>query len=366
MKAKDIILKLDELCNPMLVDSWDNTGFQIGNDEYDISKILLALDLDEEVLNKAIDENYNMIVTHHPIIFKPMKSITSKSFIGKMALKLIENHIVVYNAHSNLDMATGGVNDELADSLEMKNLRPLNTVKKPKYYKFNVYVPEEYSEKIINALAEVDAGHIGNYSTCTFSTKGLGTFKPLSGTNPFIGSEGSLEKVKEVKIETVVREENLSITIDKVIENHPYEEVAYDIFELNVDGKKYGYGRVGDIDPINGLDFIKKLKEKLNVNDIRVYGDLDKTISKVAVCGGSGGDLVTDAYYSGAEIYITGDIKYHDAQTALQYGLVLIDAGHFHTEKLVLNVLKRYLDSSIKDEVQTDIYLDSNVVYKIY
>lgn len=364
MKAKEIIRTLDNFCKPKLIDSWDNTGFQIGNDEEDIKKILIALDLDEFIVKKAIDEKYGMIVTHHPIIFKPLKSINNKTHIGNMILKLIENKIVVYNAHSNLDLADGGVNDQLAKLLDLQDPIPLKKVKEDKLYKFAVYVPEDSRDLILRALEEEDAGHIGNYSACTFNTKGIGTFRPLEGTNPYIGSLNVLEEVREFKIETVLKEDSLARTINRVIEAHPYEEVAYDIYELNIEGDIYGYGRVGNIDEIDAKAFIMDLKKKMNLAHINLYGNLDRKINRVAVCGGSGGDFIEDAHKKGAHIYITGDIKYHQAQLADQLDIIIADAGHYHTEKLVLDVLKEVI---VKEagSVEVDVLFRSGVSHTV-
>lgn len=365
MKAKKIIGILDNFSNPKLIDSWDNTGFQIGNDEVDVKRILIALDLDEFIVKKAIDEKYQMIVTHHPIIFKPLKNINNRTHIGNMILKLIENNIVVYNAHSNLDLVEGGVNDQLVKLLKLQNPIPLNKVKKEKLYKFVVYVPEDSKDLILKALEEEDAGHIGNYSGCTFNTKGIGTFKPLEGTNPYIGTINILEEVNEVKVETVIKEESLKKTINKVIKLHPYEEVAYDIYELINEGDYFGYGRVGDIEEeVDAKVFIIDLKKKLNLEHINVYGNLDRSIRRVAVCGGSGGDFIEDAHKNGAHIYITGDIKYHQAQLADQLDMIIVDAGHYHTEKVILDVLKEVIVKDI-DSVEVDVLLRSGISHTV-
>lgn len=366
MKAKQIISVLDKFCNPKLIDSWDNTGFQIGNDDTEVNKVLISLDLDERIYKKAVNEGYEMIITHHPIIFKPIKSINNYDSTGRMILKLISNNIVVYNAHTNLDLTNGGVNDVLAERLGIKNTLPLNIIKEEKLFKLIVYVPESHKEQLLSTLGEADAGHIGNYSHCTFYTLGEGRFKLLEGTNPFLGSIGSVEKVEEAKIETIVKEEKLTETIKKVIKIHPYEEVAYDIFEMVNEGESYGYGRVGEIDTIDADSFLYKLKEALFVDDIRVYGNTSRKISKIAVCGGSGGSFILDAYKKGAEVYITGDIKYHEAQLGLELGLIVVDAGHFHTEKLVLQKLKNVLEEQLNDTFHIDVDLNTSVFYKIY
>lgn len=265
MKANDIMKILDDWAEQKLVDSWDNTGFQIGNDDLDIKKILIALDLDENVLEKAINEGFQMIVTHHPIIFKPLKSINNRSYLGSLILRIITNNIVVYNAHSNLDLAIGGVNDELANILQLTNTKPLNNIVQDKF-------DEDY----------------------------------------------------------------------------------------------YGYGRVGDIDEIDTIDFLYRVKESLCLNDLRVYGNINKKISKIAVCGGSGGEFIHDAYKNGADLYISGDIKYHEAQQGLQLGMIIVDAGHYHTEKVILPVIKKILLHGSKSELCIEVFKETAVAYKIY
>lgn len=364
MKAKEIIGTLDNFSNPNLIDSWDNTGFQIGNDEVDVKRILIALDLDEFIVKKAIDEKYQMIVTHHPIIFKPLKNINNRTHIGNMILKLIENNIVVYNAHSNLDLVEGGVNDALAKLLGIQDPIPLNKVKNESLFKFAIYVPEDSRDTILKTLEEEDAGHIGNYSACSFNTKGIATFRPLEGTNPYIGSINVLEEVNEVKIETVIKEHSLRKTINRVIEVHPYEEVAYDLYELKNEGSTYGYGRVGNIEEVDAKVFIMDLKKKLNLDHINIYGNLERSICRVAVCGGSGGDFIQDAHKKGSHIYITGDIKYHQAQLADQLDMIIVDPGHYHTEKVILDVLKEVILKDI-DSVEVDVLFRSGISHTI-
>ncbi|WFA09565.1 Nif3-like dinuclear metal center hexameric protein [Tissierella sp. Yu-01] len=262
MKAKEIINILERIAPSKLIDSWDNTGFQIGNEDKDINRILISLDLDEYIVNKAIEENFQMIITHHPLIFKPLKNINANNYLGKLIMKIISHDIVVYNAHSNLDLANGGVNDELAKVLGICNVRPLS--------------------------------------------------------------------------------------------------------DVIIDGETYGYGRIGEIDNNDPLTFFEHIKTSLSIEDLRVYGDINKKINTIAVCGGSGSDFIKDAYNKGADVYITGDVKYHDAQLALQLGLIIVDAGHFHTEKIILPRLKNIILDEIYDIVEVVVNMNTSVSYKIY
>lgn len=367
LKAREIINAMDSWAESKLIDSWDNTGFQVGEDETTVSRVLISLDMNEAVLEKAIKNDCEMIITHHPIVFKPLKSLTNKTYKERLILNAIKNNIVIYNAHSNLDLAKGGVNDVLANLLHLKNIDSIRKVKVDKLYKFVVYVPESHAQYIREVLGDMGAGSIGNYSHCTFSTKGIGTFLPKQNSNPYIGTAGEIENVVEIKIETIIEEKNLLKTVNEVLKNHPYEEVAYDIYELINQGNVYGYGRVGDIEKIKLEDYLDFVKSSLNVKFLKVYGDIDdKYISRVAVCGGSGSEFIYDAYKESADIYITGDIKYHDAELGTQLGLVLVDAGHYHTEKTILPEIKKYLENEFNNSLIITIYEESSVNCQLY
>lgn len=356
MKAIDIINIMNKWAQPRLIDEWDNTGFQIGNPNKEVTKVLVSLDLDRYVFDKALEVEAQMIITHHPLIFKPIKSITYNSYKEKLIYDLIKKDIVVYNAHTNLDLAKNGVNDTLSNIFGLKNVEPLKEIKEESLYKFVVFVPKSHEKIIRKVLGDEGAGFIGNYSHCTYNVDGIGTFMPLEGTSPFIGEKNKIEEVEEVRIETIVKERDLSRIVNKVISAHPYEEVAYDIYPLFNKGDIYGYGSVGDIDSIPLNSLLNMVKEKLEVDKLIVYGDMNRNIKRVALCGGSGASFIFDAYNKGAEAYITGDIKYHDAQYANELGLTIIDAGHYHTEKIILPVIAKYLEVETKSSVHVEIY----------
>jgi dinuclear metal center YbgI/SA1388 family protein len=356
MLARDIIERIYELAPRILIDSWDNTGLQLGREDKEVSKVLLTLDLTREAVNDAINHNVDMIITHHPVFFDKIKSLTANSNKGKVIYDIIKNDIVVLSAHTNLDVCIGGVNDVLANLFELNDISILKKTYQEKLFKLVVYVPDDYSERVRDAISNEGAGWIGNYSHCTYNLKGIGTFMPREGTNPFIGSTGKLEEVKETRIETIVKESIVKNVIDKMIEAHPYEEVAYDIYPLVNAGKAYGYGRIGYLkEEIDLKTFANTVKDKLNCNDIRVYGDLNKRIRKVAVCGGSGGDFVEEAKRKGADVYITGDIKYHTGQLSKELDMVIIDAGHYNTERIILPYLKGYLEKIFNKDIEVII-----------
>lgn len=350
MKASRVIEILNELAPSFLMDSWDNSGLQIGSRECEIKKILVSLDLSKHSLDLAIKENVDMIITHHPFIFEKLKNIELDDRQGKMIEKIIKNDIVVFSMHTNLDICDGGVNDVLSSALGIENLTPLSSFKRDKLYKLSVFVPTDKIDTVKDALGRSGAGFIGDYSHCTFSTQGIGEFLPHDNTNPFIGTSGVLERVEEEKIETIVDEHKLQTVIREMIKAHPYEEVAYDIYPLENKGKLYGYGRVGTLrEPITLRVFSEFTSNTLSCESLKTFGDLNKEISRVAVCGGSGACFIEDALREKADVFVTGDIKYHDAQKALELGLSLIDAGHYETEKPSIYTLRDYLLENTKD-----------------
>lgn len=366
MKAIEIINLLNRWTPSYLIDEWDNTGFQIGDPEKEVKKVLVSLDLDREVYKKAVEEKAQMIITHHPIIFKPLKKLTRLNYKEKLIYDIIKEDIVVYNAHTNLDLVKGGVNDTLAKVLGIRNTEPLKISYEESLYKLVVFVPNSYAHIIRKVLGDEKAGWIGNYSHCTYNIKGVGTFMPQKGTNPFIGKPDILEEVEETRIETIVEKRNLKRVLNKMIKSHPYEEVAYDIYPLNNKGRTYGYGRIGEIQEISLLNYLDRVKESLDLEYLIVYGNMDRIIKKVAVCGGSGSSFIYDAYLKGADIYITGDIKYHEAQYANELGLTIVDGGHYNTEKVILPVIKEYLEHKSLEPIEVKLYTKSSPPYAVY
>jgi len=352
MIAKDIIDVLNQFAPPYLIEDWDNSGLQIGRLDKKVKNLLIALDVDENIVKKAKENRIDMIITHHPLFFHPIKKISKDNPHGRTIFDIINEDIVVFSAHSNLDACKNGVSDELASLLGVSNTRVLSKTYEERLLKLVVFVPITHSQIVRSAITDCGGGWIGNYSHCTYNLQGIGTFMPRENTNPYIGKEGKLEEVEEVRIETIVREHQLETVVTAMISAHPYEEVAYDIYPLNNQGLIYGNGRIGEIQSSMKLDnFTRFVKDKLGSNDVRVYGDLNKEVKRIALCGGSGADFIKDAYEMKADVFLTGDIKYHDAQLALELGLPIIDASHYHTEKVILNKLKEYIHSMVGNEM---------------
>lgn len=360
MNLKSFIKKVEQKYPLGLAYDWDNVGLLVGDFDMDIKKVLVVLEANEKVIDEAISKDVDLIVTHHPFIFKKMNKINTSDLKGKLIHKLIKNDIALYSMHTNFDIAFEGLNDYFMEIIGLEDTKVLDITSSEVLYKLVVYVPTTHVEKVKESLSKSGAGHIGNYSNCSFSTQGIGNFKPLEGTNPYIGQIGEVESVAEVKIETIVPQRVLGGVINSMLNAHPYEEVAYDIYKLENKGKIYGLGRIGKLDSaINLKELCNNIKKKLNMSHTRVVGDLNSSIKKVAVVTGSGADMIKKAQRSGADVIITGDVKYHDAQDALDIGMNVIDCGHFDTEDIFKDVMERFLCNIDEIEViKSEIYLN--------
>lgn len=341
----------------------DKIGLQIGRLNKPVENVMIALDVLEEVVDEAINRNVQLIIAHHPTIFRPLSKIATDTTSGKIIEKLIKHDIAVYAAHTNLDISVGGVNDLLAEALGLQNIDVLVPTYETKLKKLVVFVPESHADEIRKAIGEAGAGDIGNYSYCSFSGKGKGRFSPGEGTNPFIGTKGELEAVNEERIETIFPAVLEKTVLMAMLKAHPYEEVAYDIYPLENKGPTLGLGRIGTISEMTLKEFAEHVKKSLEVSGVRVVGDLKSNVKKVAVLGGDGNKYWSQAMYKGADVYVTGDLYYHVAHDAMMAGLNIVDPGH-HVEKVmkqgVTNVLtklcleKRYQINIFPSELNTD------------
>ncbi|MEG6616384.1 Nif3-like dinuclear metal center hexameric protein [Peptococcaceae bacterium 1198_IL3148] len=351
VKNRDLFRLIEELAPKQLAEDWDNVGLQVGNDIGEVKRVLVTLDVDEAVVKEAIEKEIDLIIAHHPLLMKGIKSINIDSPKGLVLSQLIKNNITVYAAHTNLDIADGGVNSVLADKLGLQNVEVLAVTGSQRYIKLVVFVPMEHQEQVRTALTNAGAGWIGNYSDCTFRTTGTGTFLPREGANPFIGVEGKVEQVAEVRIETIVPVEKLAAVVKAMEQAHPYEEVAYDVYPLNNQGPVFGLGRIGTLtEAVPFTEFVLQLKEALNLKTVKVGGDQQRLIKKVALCGGSAADFWPKALAKGADVYVSGDVKYHTAQDMVAAGLCFVDGGHYGTEIPVVQVLCNYLKTRCVEE----------------
>lgn len=351
VSCQTVINMIEQIAPKHLAEDWDNIGLQLGSPAQRINRVFLSLDLDRDVFQEALDQKADMLVVHHTPFFKPLKSLRSDLPQGRLLTEVIRSGMALYATHTNFDAAWGGVNDVLAAKLGLQEVSLLDLAWEEKLYKLAVFVPHDHLEQVSAAISKAGGGWIGNYSDCTFRVQGIGTFRPLAGTNPFIGKQGELEKVPETRLETIVQEAILSRVVNAMLKAHPYEEVAYDIYPLANKGKNAGMGRIGRLpQPLSLKEFIHLVKEKLGVTGLRYCGEEDKVIEKVAVCGGSGASYLHKAIFAGAQLLLTADIKYHEAQEALAYGLSLVDAGHFATEQPAMVALAEVLQHELAKE----------------
>lgn len=335
VNGHQIIQLFEQLSPKKYAMNGDKVGLQIGHLNKRVDRVMIALDVLESVVDEAIEQKVQLIIAHHPLIFRPLHHILTDTSQGRIVEKLIKHDIAVYAAHTNLDITDGGVNDMLAHALQLTEVKVLVPMEEEKLNKLVVYVPEENAADVREALGKCGAGAIGNYSHCTFSVDGTGRFLPGDEANPHIGVQGRLEAVQEVRIETIYPASMEKAVLAAMLKAHPYEEVAYDIYPLANKGIERGLGRIGYLKETMSLkEFAAHVKETLQVDGVRVVGDLNTQINKVAVLGGDGNKYVSHAKFAGADVYVTGDMYYHTAHDAMMFGLPIVDPGH-HIEQIM-------------------------------
>lgn len=353
-RLTDVLGALNQLCPPSLAEDWDNVGLQVGNPGAVIDRILICLDVDEAAVDKALSCGAQLILSHHPLIFKALKRLTPDDTTGRVIYAAVKNNIAVACAHTNLDRAADGLNDWLAKRLQLQDLNPLGKPQSGYFHKLVVYVPKGHEEAVMEALFTAGAGHIGGYDHCSFRTSGTGSFRGNDKSQPFIGVPGELEQTPEVRLETIVPTTAINKVVARLLKAHPYEEVAYDLIPLRNPLPGVGLGRIGRLEkPLLFQDFAQQVKADLGVSSLRLVGDLNRQIQKVAVCGGSGMSIYSDAVRHGADCLVTGDIKFHEAQRAHSEGIALIDAGHFATEQLMVSELSKRLREHLNKRYET-------------
>jgi len=354
VKCRRIIEIMDALAPSNRAEEWDNIGLLVGDPQAEVNSVLVSLNVNEVVVSQAIKDKYDMIISHHPLIFRPLKSLRFDLPLGSLLRKLVQSNIMVYVAHTNLDCAGMGVNAQLASKLGLTDIEILKVTGSDRMFKLVTFVPTGHTAAVLNAISEAGAGWIGNYSHCTFRLLGTGTFFPREGTNPFIGLTGKLEEVEEHRLETIVPENLVDKVIKAMKKSHPYEEVAYDVYPLHQPVSNWGLGAIGRLaSPVPLGFFAKQLKQSLGVSVIKLSGDRERLVAKVAVCGGAGASLIHAAAFKGADVLVTGDLKYHEAEEAFALKLAVLDAGHFATEQVIVPALANMLRSELVKNGET-------------
>ncbi len=336
MIVKDVTNYLESIAPLQLQESYDNAGLIIGDHLQNVNGVLVCLDVDDNVIEEAIDTNSNLIIAHHPLIFSGIKKINTSDFIGKLIFKAIANNICIYAIHTNLDNVLNGVNGKIADLIGLSQRTAL--MPKSNLLKLSVFTPEDHAENVKNVILKSGAGELGNYSNCSFSSTGVGTFKPNHLAKPFTGKSNELESQSEVKVEVVLPSFLKSKVVSSMINAHPYEEVAYDLVSLE-NNSNYGSGIVGELkNEVDEKDFLKQIKKIFKVKSLRHTRLLGRPVKRVAICGGSGSFLLENAINSAADIFITSDFKYHQFFDA-ENKIIVADLGHYETEQYTIELI---------------------------
>jgi dinuclear metal center YbgI/SA1388 family protein len=339
MKLKDLCSYLDSAVPLSFQEGYDNSGLQIGLPEREISSVMITLDITEEVIHEAIGHKCDVLVSHHPLIFNSVKRLTGKSFTERILFEAVKNDIAVYSAHTNLDIFRNGVSRKMAEKIGLEEISVLSPSEN-RLLKLVVYIPESHLEIVRNALFEAGAGVIANYDQCGFTSSGTGSFRASEKTKPFRGEKGKIHFEKEIRFETILFSHLKDKVTKALLDVHPYEEVAYDLYSLENKNAEIGLGCIGKFhDPVSENDFLKLVSSVFDAKGVRYSKPTGKPIRRAALCGGSGASLLNLAISSGAEAFLTADIKYHDFFNA-ENKILLVDAGHFETEKFSGEILK--------------------------
>jgi dinuclear metal center YbgI/SA1388 family protein len=341
-RIKDIANYLEGIAPRSMQESYDNSGLLVGNPNVAVSGILVSLDCTPEVVNEAISKGCNLIVSHHPVIFKGLKKITGATYSERTIIEAIRHGVALYAIHTNLDNFDGGVNHEIGLRLGLFNLKVLRP-KADVLNKLTVFVPSDHADRLVSAMYAAGAGKIGNYEECSFSVEGTGTYKPVGQAEPFQGVLNERSTVSELRVEFLVSSHRLSGVIHAMKDNHPYEEVAYDIIPLRNLNQNEGSGMIGELGvDITEAEFLTLLKKTFNSGCIRHTSILGRNVRKVAFCGGAGSFLLSDAIAAGADFFVTGDFKYHEFFDA-EHKIVIADIGHYESEQFTVNQLAGFL-----------------------
>jgi dinuclear metal center YbgI/SA1388 family protein len=353
MKIKDITAILEEFAPLPYQEDYDNAGLIIGDPNKEIYSALLCIDVTDAVITEAIKKGVQLIISHHPIIFGGLKKINGKNIVERCVIKAIKNDIALYACHTNIDSVYDGVNAKICEKLNIKNTKILQPLKN-QLKKLVTFVPIDHIDKVRNAIFDVGAGQIGEYDSCSYNIEGTGTFRASENTDPFVGEKGEFHREKEIRFETIFPKNIQSKVLNALFGAHPYEEVAYDIYPLENVYNKVGMGMIGVLEnSIEPTKFFDEIKKVFNVKHIKHTELCKDKIKKVAVCGGSGSFLLNKAKAAGADIFISGDFKYHQFFDA-DNKIIIADIGHFESEQFTLEI---FYDLIIKKIPKFAVYL---------
>lgn len=342
MTIRQIIEKLEQYAPLALQEGYDNAGLILGHPDTEVKAALLCIDVTEQVIDEAIDRGCDLVISHHPLIFVGLKRINGSSYLERAVIKAIKHGVAVYSSHTNMDVVWNGVNVHIAEKLGLQSIEILRPLQK-QLLKIVTFVPTSHADAVRQSLFEAGAGHIGNYDSCSYNTVGEGTFRGQAGAHPFVGEPLKLHFEPEVRIETICERHKLSPVIRSLLKAHPYEEPAYDIYPLENTYDRAGLGVVGNLtQPVDSIEFLKYLKKIFNVTTIKHTAPVKRSIQRVAFCGGSGSDLLSDAIRAKADIYISADFKYHQFFNA-DGQIIIADIGHFESEQYTKEIFYQIL-----------------------
>ncbi|MCO5248969.1 MAG: Nif3-like dinuclear metal center hexameric protein [Chitinophagales bacterium] len=342
IKISNIIEVVEQIAPPSLQESYDNARLIVGDKDVECTGVLICLDAIEAVIDEAIEKRCNLVLAHHPIVFSGLKSLTGKNYIERVIIKAVKNDIAIYAAHTNLDNVMKGVNSKIAEKLGLRNVKILSP-KSGVLKKLYTYVPIDATDSVKKALFEAGAGNVGEYSECSFQIAGEGTFKGSEKSHPFVGKRGERHTEKENKIEVLYPDYLERRVLSALFSAHPYEEVAYEIIGLDNVHQEIGSGMIGDLDePISSKDFLNMVKIIMKTDVIRYTQIVKEKIQKVAICGGAGSFLLNTAIVQNADVFITGDFKYHQFFDA-DRRIIIADIGHYESEQYTIDLFYEIL-----------------------
>ncbi len=366
MKLTDIMRILEEIAPPEYAQTDDTIGLQVGDPERDVHSIIVTVDVTPGVVDEAIRRKADLIISHHPVIGKwagMLSSVRADAYPESLIYKLVSGGVALYVMHTNFDAADGGINDTLAERLGVTDAKIMLPTYADKMFKLVTFVPEEAVDAVREAMADAGAGEIGYYTDCSFQTPGAGTFRPQPGAEPYTGEVGQLEMAPELRLEMLVPEDRLHGVISAMIEAHPYEEVAYDVYPLWNQGEVHGIGLIGKLEkPTTFGEFCRIACEVLQVPDPRTAGDPDSAVETVALLGGGGSGRIAMAHSMGADVYVTGDVGHHQFLLAKALGINVLDATHFWTERPGMQALAPKLTEILEQDSVAVEYVDDVVL----
>jgi len=337
LKIKDIVSSIEEMAPASYQESYDNSGLIIGTFDTEVTGVLVCLDVVESVVEEAIKKDVNLIIAHHPIVFKGLKRFNHSNYVERTVMLAIQNNIAIYAAHTNLDSVKGGVSDRICDLIGLQNKRILSPLTDD-LNKLVTFVPTGSAQIVRDALFKAGAGCIGNYDSCSYSVEGTGSFKGDERAEPFVGEKGKLHFEPEVRIETVFPKHLKRKVVGALLKSHPYEEVAFDVYKLENDNPQVGLGMIGELEsPAEPFAFLKKIKDIFGTGCVKYTDIIKKEIKTVAVCGGSGSFLLGNAISQKADVYVSGDFKYHEFFDA-EGKIIIADIGHYESEQFTRDI----------------------------